>query len=132
MKLPRSTIFLVTTIGLSVMLGLSAGCSYTFSAADKIEIVPVNSVKPEIDHSTEAPDCITAAQRIEEHLVVGMTLADVRRLVGKPRLVLPGSWWWTAGFSNNRSGGKPIVRYAFGPGADDVPISSFGFDSHGC
>ncbi len=132
MKYFQRAFFLISTMGLSTMVGLSSGCSYTFSAADKIEVVPVSALKPEIDYSAESPDCITAAQRIEEHLVVGMTLADVKRLVGKPRLILPGAWRWTASFSKDGKGDKPIVRYAFGPGADDVPITSFGFDSRGC
>lgn len=113
----------------SVSAIVASGCTYTFSEGEQIESIPVGSIKPDLDFSADAPDCVTAAQRIEDNLQIGMTLADVRRLVGPPRVVLPGSWWWTAGFGNE---GLPNVRYAFGPGDDDVQISSVSTDSSSC
>ncbi len=116
------------SVVLSVIL--VAGCTFTLPTDEGVEVVPFNTIKPELDYSAESPDCELAAQRIKDNLVVGMTLADVKRLVGQPRLIMPGSWWWTAGFS--KSTGKPRVSYPLGPSADDVPITSFRSNTDGC
>lgn len=113
-----------------VALTPMAGCTYTFSDSEKVVAsIPVGTVKPELDYSNDQPDCETTAQRIADNVQVGMTLADVRRLVGSPRVILPGSWWWTEGFSTK---GRPHVRYPFGPSGDDVPVTSVSTDTSNC
>ena len=112
------------------VLGLTSACTFSLPKIEAPESIPVGTIKPELDFSDENPDCATAAKRIEENLVVGMALADVRRLVGEPRLVLPGLWAWNSDFSRE---GRPVVRYSLaGSGCDDSPISSFSFESSNC
>lgn len=116
-------------VAVSFGAALLCGCSHNFSKEEVEASIPAGTIKPDIDYSAESPDCETAAQRIAENIQVGMTLADVKRLVGKPRVVLPGSFWWTPGFSLS---GKPTVRYAFGPAEDNVPVTAFSTDTSGC
>lgn len=118
------------SIVLFLAFALISACSFSLPQLEQAESIPVGTIKPEIDFSDENPDCATAAKRIEENLVVGMTLADVRRLVGEPRLVLPGLWAWNGDFSRK---GRPAVRFSLGgSGFDDSPISSFSFESSNC
>lgn len=117
------------TVVLIVAVTVMAGCTYTFSGQEEIAPIPVGTVKPELDYSSDAPDCETTAQRIEDNVQLGMTLADVRRLVGPPRVILPGTWWWTEGFSKD---GLPHVRYPFGPSGDDVIVTSVSTDTSNC
>ena len=97
------------------------------SRGDSNEIM-LAGFKPDLDYSSEVPDCRTAAQRIEDNVQIGMRLADVRRVVGRPKFVFPGSWWWTSGFS---LGGLPNVRFA--PGlSEDVPVTGVSIDTSSC
>ena len=92
------------------------------------ESIMLADIDPNLDYSDEVPDCKTAAQRIADNVQIGMRLADVRRVVGRPKFVFPGTWWWTEGFS---TGGRPHVR--FSPGiSEDVPISSVSTETSGC
>jgi len=93
--------------------------------------VPVPTYKPEIDHSKESPDCVTAGQRIEEHIKVGMTLREVRRLVGNPRYQIPGSWWWSNTFSLKKTA-RPTVTFRPAPVNDDLKVLSFTANISGC
>jgi len=105
------------------VIGATA-CTFTIPTGSEDEnenTIPFGTIEPDLDYSNETPDCFTAAQRIEDYVVEGMTLADVRRLVGQPRVILPGTWYWTAGFTRE---GRPAVYYAFGPADDDVPVKS--------
>lgn len=113
---------------ISAAISLLGACSKV-STETEIEAEPVSAIKPDIDYSTETPGCELAAQRLSENVEVGMTLAEVRRLVGQPRLILPGRWIWKSGFAFD---GLPIVRYEFGPADDDVQITSFTSDSSSC
>ena len=106
--------FIMATAFMSLAL---AGCGSltSFSApSSKKETesfpTPILNVKPEIDYSSEYPSCIVAAQRLADNVEVGMSLKDVRRLVGQPRWMIPGSWWWSKSFSN---AGKPRVRFGY-------------------
>ena len=92
------------------------------------EAIMIADIDPNLDYSSEVPDCKTAAQRIADNVQVGMILADVKRVVGRPKFVFPGTWWWTEGFSVT---GRPNVRFSPG-GNDDVPITSFSTESSGC
>lgn len=91
--------------------------------------VEVGKLKPEIDYSNESPGCELAADRLSENVQVGMTLGEVRRLVGKPRVILPGRWFWTRGIG---FGGRPMVSYGFGPADSSVRITAFSTDIFGC
>ncbi len=110
-----------------------AGCTFSLPDSlperEKVESLPVGEISPEIDYSAESPDCVTAAQRIEDSVVIGMALSDVRRLVGQPKTVLPGSWWWTSGFS---IGGRPVVRFGFSGVEHGSVVSSFSIDRSDC
>ncbi len=109
------------------VLALGA-CAQSAKKAES-NTIPFGTVKPEIDFSRETPGCELAAERIADNIQVGMTLADVRRLVGQPRVIVPGRWIWSPGFASD---GRPMVRYKFGPADNDVPISAFSTDSFGC
>jgi len=137
MKLLFTTLFIIS-------LGATSACTRTFDLSGKstsenpqspkaesakVELIPIGTVKPELDFSNEVPDCETAAQRIRDNVTEGMVLADIRRLVGKPRAALPGSWWWSSGFGST---GRPFVRFGFGTGDDTVPVTSFGGGDAGC
>jgi len=90
--------------------------------------VMVASIDHSLDYSGEVPDCKTAAQRIADNVQIGMRLAEVRRVVGRPKIVFPGSWWWSEGFS---LGGRPNVR--FSPGlSEDVEVSAVSIESSSC
>ncbi len=95
---------------------------------DNDKTIMVADINPALDYSGEVPDCRTAAQRIAENVQVGMRMADVRRLVGRPKLVFPGSWWWTEGLS---LGGRPNVRFSLGV-SENVSVSSVSSDSSKC
>ena len=90
---------------------------------------PILTVKPELDYSSEYPSCIVAAQRLADNVEVGMSLKDVRRLVGQPRWMIPGSWWWSKSFS---SAGKPRVRFGYERGRDHTAITAIDTDSSRC
>jgi len=95
---------------------------------DESSAILVASIDPNLDYSGEVPDCRTAAQRIEDNVQIGMSLADVRRVVGRPRVVFPGSWWWSDGLS---LGGRPSVRFT--PGlSENVAVSSVSIESSSC
>ena len=87
------------------------------------------NVKPELDYSRESPDCITAAQRLADNVQVGMTLSEVTRLVGQPKLRVTGSWRWSKSFSRR---GNPLVRFAFLPGRAHTVITGVVSDSSNC
>ncbi len=105
------------------------GCAST----EKVEPAssqPIAVLKPEIDFSTEIPDCETAGARIAEHVMVGMPLSEVRRLVGKPAYRFPGSWWWSGSFDKE---GMPVVFYnALSVLSEDVPVTRFISDTDRC
>jgi hypothetical protein len=90
---------------------------------------PVLNVKPELDYSKEYPSCTVAGQRLAENVEVGMTLKDVVRLVGQPRLKVTGSWWWSKSFSQS---GKPRVRFGLHRGRDDTIITAISTDVSRC
>ena len=90
---------------------------------------PILTVKPELDYSSEYPSCVVAAQRLADNVEVGMSLKDVRRLVGQPRWMIPGSWWWSKSFS---SAGKPRVRFGYERGRDHTAITGIDTDSSRC
>ena len=95
---------------------------------EKNSRVLVATIDPSLDYSGEVPDCKTAAQRIADNVQIGMRLADVRRVVGRPKIVFPGSWWWSDGFS---LGGRPNVR--FSPGVSEaVEVSAVSIESSSC
>jgi len=129
MQLTVLTMKTLSPIVLFLALGIASACTIKIPERDQAVVIPEGTIKPELDFSEESPDCATAAKRIEENVVVGMTLADVRRVVGEPRLVLPGVWTWNSDFSRK---GRPAVRFALGSGFDDEPVSSFSFESSGC
>lgn len=126
--------FRYAVFAVGIVISLNA-CSYTFNEAGsgtgnaEKALIADGTVKPELDYSSDAPDCKMAAQRITDNLQVGMTLGEVKRLVGQPRVILPGSWYWTPGFNNE---GYPAVRYPFGPAEDNVRITSFSADTSRC
>jgi len=100
------------------------------SSQDETKPIQAGTAKPELDYSSESPGCKVAAQRIADNIQVGMTLADVRRLVGKPRTVIPGSWTWTRSLSFGDS--VPGVKYGIISTGSDAEITSFTSDSSGC
>lgn len=121
-------LFLVVAMVTSVL----SACTFNIgkdkddaSVEERKEVIPVGTVKPEIDFSSEIPSCEVAAQRIGDNLLVGMMAADVRRLVGKPRVIFPGIWLWTSSFSFE---GRPAVRF----GLSSSEVSSFSADSNEC
>ncbi len=107
------------------------GCSKISIPESEPEPVaaPIAMVKPEIDYSSESPDCETAGQRLADNIEVGMTLGDVRRLVGKPVYRLPGSWWWSRGLSKT---GKPNVQFDLVVSNDDVKVKKISTAVSGC
>lgn len=121
-------------IPLTLVLIAVSGCSLIPNAADE-PVPPAGSAKmvalvaPELDYSDETPDCVTAGQRIAAHIEVGMTLEDVRRLVGNPRWDLPGQWWWSASFSET---GRPRIKFPFGRGLPDVKVTGVQADTDRC
>jgi len=127
----------VSVASIAVIL---SGCTFTIGgdpvekevATDTDETKPIQAgtAKPELDYSSESPGCKVAAQRIADNIQVGMTLADVRRLVGKPRTVIPGSWTWTRSLSFGDS--VPGVKYGIISTGSDAEITSFTSDSSGC
>ena len=117
----------IIVVGTSIVL---SGCTFTFgqetdAVAKQSDTIPVGTVKPDIDYSSEAPGCEVAAQRIADNLQIGMQLEDVTRLVGQPRLILPGVWLWTRAVS---SSGRPKVRFVIGTSK----VSSFSAENDEC
>ncbi len=92
-------------------------------------VIPVGTIKPELDYSSESPECEIAAQRISENVQVGMTRKDVERLVGQPKLILAGAWHWTRGFTRT---GRPIVKFQSSREQNSVFVSSFTAESNEC
>ena len=115
---------------------LISGCA-VFSNSEPVEPVepvqagqlPASQLKPEIDHSGETPDCVTAGERLAEHIEVGMTLKDVTRLVGQPFYQLPGSWRWSNTFG---SSGIPTVRFLIGAAHPDSKVTSVVTENFNC
>jgi len=108
------------SIATAISLLLLQGC-LSNPPAEVAAPAPISTIMPEVDHSGDAPDCETAAQRIADNVAVGIPMREVQRLVGKPAYKLPGYWLWSDGF--NRSG-KPFVMYdAIGSTLDDPPVS---------
>ncbi len=116
-----------------LIVSVLAGCTFQFEPKDatveETKIIPLGSVSPELDHSSESPVCEVAAQRIADNIQIGMAQKDVRRLVGQPRLVLPGTWYWSRGFSKE---GLPLVRFKTSRADNTVTVASFSVDSSAC
>jgi len=129
MKLIRNSISNLI-LSAAIIIALTA-CTATTTTKPEPEPVPLPTYKPEIDHSKESPDCVTAGQRIEEHVKVGMTLREVRRLVGNPRYLIPGSWWWSDSFSLEKSA-RPTVTFPPAPADDNLKVLSFTANTGGC
>lgn len=110
-----------------------AGCTFNFqpkdATAEETKIIPVGSISPELDYSSESPGCEVAAQRIADNIQLGMAQKDVRRLVGQPRLVLPGTWYWSRGFSKE---GLPLVRFKTSRADNTITVVSISAESSAC
>ncbi len=119
-----------TAIAIALTVFVIQGCAMqTTEPEAPAPVVTAPLVKPEIDYSSESPDCETAAQRLTDNVEVGMTLGDVRRLVGSPLYRLPTTWWWSRGLSKT---GKPYVEFPLVIGEDNVKIAKIVTDSSGC
>jgi len=116
---------------LSAVIATSMACTAINTTKPEPEPIPAPTYKPEIDYSGESPDCETAGQRIKKHVKVGMTLREVRRLVGNPRYKIPGSWWWSNSFSLKKSA-RPTVTFPPAPADDDLKVLSFTASTTGC
>ena len=113
--------------GLSVLM--VTGCTTPVIEPVVQPVAKQPLIKPEIDYSSETPDCETAGTRLAEYIDVGMTLGDVRRLVGSPTFRLPTTWWWSRGFSKT---GKPYIEFPLVTGNDDIKITNVVSDISGC
>lgn len=119
---------IITLVTLTLM-SCSTVQEFIGAIDDDATAIPAVKVKPDLDYSEELPDCVTAGERLAENIQVGMTLDEVIRLVGKPRYKLPGSWWWSASFSEK---GVPVVKFRIGAGIGTKPITSFLADTEDC
>jgi hypothetical protein len=126
-------IFRNNTTAAALIVGVSvfmlSGCAKPVAepVAEPLATKPL--IKPEIDYSSETPDCETAGKRLAENIEVGMTLGDARRLVGKPTFRLPTTWWWSRGISKT---GKPYIEFPLVLSDDDVKITNVVTDVSGC
>ena len=120
--------FVLASLALTSLVACST-LSDIVGELDEVADPPEVKVKPELDYSGETPDCKTAGKRLAENIEVGMALDEVIRLVGKPSFRLPGSWWWSAKFSE---AGVPVVKFQFGAGVGTKPVNSFVSDIDKC
>ena len=126
-RITRSVTITVAALGLVALQGCANKVVESSEPAATPE--PMAMILPDIDYSSESPDCETAGQRLADNIEVGMTLGDVRRLVGKPVFRLPGSWWWSRGLSKT---GKPFVEFDLVLSNDDVKVKKVSTSVSGC
>ena len=124
--LPAAAICFLLTGGCS-LLGIDLSERGSKSRPD--EQISAKDIRPDLDFSGEIPDCITAGERLAEYIQVGMTLGDVKRLVGRPFYESPGSWRWSNNFVKD---GLPKVSYRLGVAHDGAKVSSLQVETFNC
>ena len=115
---------------------LAGGCSLLGidlsekrSKSRPAEQISAKDIRPDLDYSGEIPDCITAGERLAEYIQVGMTLGDVKRLVGRPFYQTPSSWSWSNNFVEK---GLPKVRFPLGVAHDGAKVNSLHVETFNC